>query len=108
MKWCCDDFKVLVLYPPELGFRVFVSPQLAADTGQPLLFHLGCRCVAQDDVPRFLEAWKGRCGIPRQILSTCTGLRFCPCCGTELAKAYQDTWRELVDQRVAKEFGLSV
>jgi hypothetical protein len=100
MKWCCAGFQGSFEVRDERGLFVFAGPTPGMTT-EPS-FYIGTRPVDRADSVKLQENLS-RLPVPVNLLCR-TGLRFCPWCGVELVRFYRDTWRELVDERISREF----
>lgn len=102
MKWCCTGFQAKYEQRHERGFLVFVRPPDSANVNEPT-FYFAFRAVELDQQKTLAVTRKGR--LEGCIsLAGCMRMRFCPGCGAELARFYQRSWPELVDQRLIDEF----
>lgn len=104
MKFCCDRFDFAYKQRHERGIFVCVLPPAPTFPTEPL-FHIGMRALERTRVGELQEATKGRMSGCLS-LSGGTGMRYCPWCGAALAEFYQDTWRQLLDEKITDEFGL--
>ena len=102
MKWCFDGFRNAYEQRHERGILVFACRPASGVRTEPS-FHLAFRAVERSRYGSLQEAVRGRMeGC--MSLSCCTGMRFCPWCGAELARFYRSSWQELVDQKILDEF----
>jgi hypothetical protein len=104
MKWCCDGFRAHYDQRHERGFFMFVLPPEFPKVSMEPTFHIGMRAVERSRFSEFSSATKGMSGCVSLSGAMC--FRFCPWCGTTVAKFYRHTWQELLDERITDEFRL--
>lgn len=78
MKWCCEGFRVHFLGAGEQGFSILV-----VESDGEKRFLIQHRSV-QLGLERKVEVEDGSVALVSQ-----TGLRYCPWCGTSLARRYK-------------------
>lgn len=105
MKWCCDRFEASYGRRHERGIFVFVLPPTFPDLSKEPTYNIGMRALERSKFAEFSEDTKGR-GTGCISLSGGMGMKFCPWCGTAVAKFYRRSWQELLDERITDEFGL--
>jgi hypothetical protein len=101
MKWCCDGFRAQYDQRHERGLFVYVLPPVAGASSEPS-FHIGFRTLERGKHIASSEAIKGRMDLCLSLDGS-TGMRYCPWCGSMLAKAYRSIWQELLDERITAE-----
>lgn len=90
IRWCCRTFEWANKGAGEQGFRIVV---LEADDGSPR-FVLQHRAVER--------ANEGRLNTPFPVaLVTNHDFRYCPWCGSRLARVYKRTWKALLTPDLA-------
>jgi len=100
---CCSFFQKLHNARYERDLFIFVRPPGWASTTAPS-FWLAFRSVRQRDLAR-LPVQELPADVPVTI-STYRRIVYCPGCGAELERFYQDCWEKLLDPVILQEFEL--